>query len=157
LGEEFVRSFGSQFRYLDLGDEATPSPAHALNRGLELATGKTVAFMIDGAHVLTPRVLYYGLAGLSPHAPPIVATQQWYVGPGQQPDAMLAGYDQEAEDRLFERIEWPTDGYRLFDIGHFIGFRDWLDGLWESNCIFVPRTLLEQYGAFDERFTTPGG
>ena len=31
--EEFVRSFGPEFRYVDLGDEATPSPVAALNRG----------------------------------------------------------------------------------------------------------------------------
>jgi len=89
--------------------------------------------------------------------PAIVVTQQWYVGPGQQPDAMNAGYDQAYEDELFREIEWPLDGYRLFDIGHFIGDRDWFDGLWESNCIFVPRKLLEQYGAFDESFSMPGG
>ena len=157
LGEEFVRSFGAEFRYLDLDEEATPTPADALNRGLGIAAGATIAFMIDGAHVLTPSVLRYGMAGLSTYAPAIVVTQQWYVGPGQQPDAMNAGYDQAYEDELFREIEWPLDGYRLFDIGHFIGDRDWFDGLWESNCIFVPRKLLEQYGAFDESFSMPGG
>ena len=113
--------------------------------------------MIDGAHVLTPSVLHYGMAGLATYEPAIVVTQQWYVGPGQQPDAMNAGYDQPYEDELFREIEWPLDGYRLFEIGHFIGDRDWFDGLWESNCIFVPRKLLEQYGAFDESFSMPGG
>ena len=54
-------------------------------------------------------------------------------------------------------IDWPVDGYRLFEIGHFIGDRDWFDGLWESNCLFVPRALLEQVGGFDESFSMPGG
>jgi cephalosporin hydroxylase len=157
LGDDFVRGFGDEFRYLDLGDRATPSPADALNAGLELATGKVIAFMIDGAHVLTPGVLRYGIAGIRTYGPAITVTQQWYVGPGQQPDAMLAGYDRAYEDDLFHTIEWPQDGYRLFEIGHFIGDRDWFDGLWESNCIFVPRRLLEQNGAFDERFSEPGG
>ena len=146
LGAEFVESFGPEFRYIDLGDDAQPSPSHALNLGLQEGRGKNIALMIDGAHVLTPSVLRYGLAGLATYEPAIVATQQWYVGPGQQPDAMSDGYDQAYEDRLFARIEWPEAGYRLFDIGHFIGDRDWFDGLWESNCIFVPRTLLEQVG-----------
>jgi cephalosporin hydroxylase len=157
LGEEFVRSFGAEFRYLDLDKDATPTPADALNRGLGIAAGNAIAFMIDGAHVLTPSVLRFGMAGLATYEPAIVVTQQWYVGPGQQPDAMNAGYDQAYEDELFREIEWPLDGYRLFDIGHFIGDRDWFDGLWESNCIFVPRKLLEQYGAFDESFSMPGG
>src|SRR5204863_6044664 len=129
----------------------------ALNAGLELATGRVLAFMIDGAHVLTPGELRYGIAGIRTYGPAITVTQQWYVGPAQQPDAMLAGYDRAYEDDLFADIEWPQDGYRLFEIGHFIGDRDWFDGLWESNCLFVPRTVLEQIGGFDESFSMPGG
>ena len=97
------------------------------------------------------------MAGLDLYAPAVVATQQWYVGPGQQGDAMSDGYDQHSEDQLFEHIAWPDDGYRLFEIGHFVGERDWFDGLWESNCMFVPRALVEQVGAFDESFAAPGG
>ncbi len=139
LGEEFVHSFGPEFRYLDLGDDAEPvagpraQPRHRASR-----RGDALALMIDGAHVLTPGVLHFGMAGLDLYAPAIVATQQWYVGPGQQGDAMADGYDQDYEDELFEQIDWPADGYRLFEIGHFIGERDWFDGLWESNCMFVP-------------------
>jgi cephalosporin hydroxylase len=157
LGEEFVRGFGPEFRYLDLGTEATPSPANALNRGIALAGGKAIALMIDGAHVLTPGVLRYGMLGLKSYAPAVVVTQPWYVGPGQQPEVMQTGYDGSYEDRLFEEIEWPRDGYRLFDVGHFIGDRDWFDGLWESNCIFVPRSLMQQAGGMDESFSMPGG
>jgi cephalosporin hydroxylase len=157
LGEEFVRSFGPEFRYVDLGDEAQPSPAPALNRGIELAEGDAVALMIDGAHVLTPGVLRFAMLGLSTYSPAVVTTQQWYVGPGQQNEAVAQGYDRDFEDRLFDQIAWPTDGYRLFDIGHFIGDRDWFDNQWESNCIFVPRSQLEQAGGMDESFSTPGG
>lgn len=157
LGKEFVTSFGPEFVYLDMGEAAAPSPAKALNCGIEVACGENFALMIDAAHVLTPGVLRFGMTGLKAYGPAIVATQQWYVGPGQQNEAMLDGYDQEYEDRLFESIRWPADGYRLFDIGHFIGDRDWFDGLWESNCIFVPRKILEQIGSLDENFTMPGG
>jgi cephalosporin hydroxylase len=157
LGEEFVRSFGGEFRYVDLTDDATPSPAGAINRGIAASTAQTLALMIDGAHVLTPGVLRFGMLGLSTYAPAIATAKQWYVGPGQQPQMVAGGYDSEFEDRLFARINWPTDGYRLFEIGHFIGDRDWFDGEWESNCIFVPRALLEQVGGMDESFSTPGG
>jgi cephalosporin hydroxylase len=67
------------------------------------------------------------------------------------------GYDQAYEDRLFDGIDWPQAGYRLFEIGHFIGDRDWLDGMWESNCLFVERSHLEQVGAFEEHFSVAGG
>jgi cephalosporin hydroxylase len=157
LGKEFVRSFGPDFRYVELADEAAPSPAPAINRGIGLSAGRAVAVMIDGAHVLTPGVLRLGMLGLSTYAPAFVTTQQWYVGPGQQNEGVAQGYDRDYEDRLFEQIEWPTDGYRLFDIGHFIGLRDWFDDQWESNCMFVPRPLLEQLGGMDENFSAPGG
>ena len=157
LGAEYVESFGPEFRYIDLGDEARVSPAYALNRGIAAAVGTNVALMIDGAHVLTPGVLRYGILGLATYRPAVVTTQQWYVGPGQQNEAVAAGYDQEFEDKLFGEIEWPSDGYRLFHVGHFIGDRDWFEGQWESNCLFVPRSLLEQTGGFDESFDIPGG
>ena len=67
------------------------------------------------------------------------------------------GYDQTYEDGLFQQIEWPSDGYRLFEISHFIGDRDWFDGIVESNCLFVPRAVLDQYGGFDDSFAMPGG
>ena len=82
LGPAFVRDFGSEFRYVDMGADATPSPVGALNRGIALSRGRALALMIDGAHVLTPGVLRYGLLGLATYSPAIVATQQWYVGAG---------------------------------------------------------------------------
>lgn len=157
LGQEFVESFGPEFRYLDLGEAALPSPTAALNRGVVVARGRSFAFMIDGAHLLTPGALQFGMAGLRTYERAVVATQQWYVGPGQQPLMVDLGYDQAAEDELFDRIAWPEDGYRLFEISHFIGDRDWFDGILESNCLFVGRELLEQVGAFDDSFSMPGG
>ncbi len=156
LTPEFVAGFGPEFRLLQLDGEAHPSPVMALNEGVRAGRGRNFALMIDGAHVVTPGVVRFGLAGLRTYEPAIVATQQWYVGPGQQGDAMDDGYDQTYEDQLFDTISWPANGYRLFEISHFIGDRDWLDGLWESNCIFVGRSTLEQVGAFDESFDVPG-
>jgi cephalosporin hydroxylase len=157
LTAEYVRSFGPEFRLVDPGEDVSPSPAVALSRAIRAGRGRAFALMIDGAHVLTPGVLRYGMAGLNTYVPAVVATQQWYVGPGDQGDAVADGYGQKTEDELFGRISWPANGYRLFDIGHFIGERDWLDGMWESNCLFVTREFLEQAGGFDERFDEPGG
>ncbi|MEZ5167507.1 MAG: CmcI family methyltransferase [Acidimicrobiales bacterium] len=157
LDPSWVGSFGEELRLVDMGQDAPPSPTVALNTALGLSTGANVAVMIDGAHVLTPGVLAHGMRGLETYAPAVVATQQWYVGPGQQPDTTSQGYDEAEEDVLFDRIAWPADGYRLFEIGEFIGNRDWFDGILESNCLFAPRNLLEQVGGFDNAFATPGG
>ena len=157
LDEGFVTSFGPEFRFVDLGDDAPSSPTVALNLGIEQSRGRNIALMVDGAHVLSPGVLANGLVGLDAYAPAVVATQQFYVGPGQQPDAVRNGYDQPREDELFDLIEWPSDGYRLFEVSHFIGERDWFDGIIETNCLIAPRSLLEQVGGFDDAFDMPGG
>jgi cephalosporin hydroxylase/GT2 family glycosyltransferase len=157
LGPDYVASFGAEFRLVELGGAARPSPTGALNAGIAASRGEALALMIDGAHVLSPGVLHFGMKALRIYEPAVVATQQWYVGPGQQGDAQQAGYDQRVEDRLLASIDWPADGYRLFEISHFIGERDWFDGIIESNCLFVPRKLLEQVGGFDESFSMPGG
>jgi cephalosporin hydroxylase/GT2 family glycosyltransferase len=157
LSADDVASFGPEFRLLEPGGDPKPSPIVALNAGIAAARGEALGLMIDGAHVLTPRVLLFGMRALRAYDPAVVATQQWYVGPGQQGDAQQAGYDQRVEDRLFKAIDWPVDGYRLFEIGHFIGERDWFDGIIESNCLFVPRKLLDQVGGFDESFSMAGG
>jgi cephalosporin hydroxylase len=157
LGPELVAQYGPEFRYLDVGHDAVPSPVGALNRAIAASRGRNLALMIDGAHVVTPGVIRFGLDGLNAYRPAVVTAQQWYVGPGQQGDVIDDGYDIDYEDRLFEAIDWPRNGYRLFEIGHFIGDRDWLDGVWESNCMFVPRSLLEQVGGYDESFSIPGG
>jgi cephalosporin hydroxylase len=161
LSAEEIAAFGPEFRLLDMGADAPPTPVPALNAGIRAGRGRNFALMIDGAHVLTPGVLRHGMTGLRAYEPAVVATVQWYVGPGQQPDKVAEGYDQASEDQLFAEIDWPVDGYRLFEIGHFINDgsrdRDWLDGILESNCIFTSRERLEQIGGFDEAFSMPGG
>jgi cephalosporin hydroxylase len=157
LTEAEVSAYGPEFRFVDMGADATSSPTPALNRGIALARGDAIAVMIDGAHVLTPGVLSMGLTALAAYEPAVVAVQQWYLGPGQQGDALHAGYDQATEDRLLTRIRWPEDGYRLFEIGHFIGDRDWFDSYVESNCLIAPRALYEQVGGFDDSFSMPAG
>ena len=157
LGRGLVRSFGPEFRYLDLGDDAHPSPVMALNRGIRAGAGRTFALMIDGAHVLTPGVLRFGLAGLATYAPAIVATQQWYVGPGQQGDAIDNGYDQAYEDRLFERIQLADRRLpALRDRPLHRRPRLVRRPLGEQLHV-RPRALLEQVGCFDESFSMAGG
>jgi cephalosporin hydroxylase len=157
LATEFVESFGPEFRLIELGDDASPSPVTALNVGAAHATGRNIAFMIDGAHMLSPGVVGQTLRALELYEPAVVSTQPWYVGPGQQPEMSVQGYDTAAEDTLFELIDWPHDGRRLFEIGHPIGSRDWFDPLAESCFIAAPRAVFEQLGAFDEAFDQPGG
>jgi len=157
LGEEFVRQYGENFSYVYL-ENAPKSPARAINAGAARARGETLCIMIDGAHVLTPGILCYAMKAFAIHANPVVATRYWFTGPGQQGDTVPAGYDAQAEDRLFERIGWPGDGYRLFEIGVFITPNaDWMSNFFESNCLFMRRAVFDAIGGANESFDYPGG
>ena len=125
-----------------------PSPvARAQPRASPSPRATTFALMIDGAHVLTPGVLRFGMAGLAhlragDRRHPAVVRRARASRATRWPTATT----RPTRTGCSSAIDWPADGYRLFEIGHFIGDRDWFDGLWESNCIFVPRALLEQVG-----------
>ena len=111
--------FGPNFIYHYL-ENASKSPACAINKGAELATGDILGIMIDGAHLLTPGVLKYVFASLLLFKNPVVAFNRCFLGPGQQPVTVLSDYNQEAEDKLLNLIDWPQDGYRLFEIGELM-------------------------------------
>jgi glycosyltransferase involved in cell wall biosynthesis len=158
VDEAFVTSFGSNFHYHRL-DNPPPSPAHALNYGIARSRGKYIGLIIDGAHIVTPRVLAYARTLAAAVPCPIMTVRRFFLGPGQQPDTTQRGYTQEVEDRLLHGIAWPTEPYRLFEIATFMGKRrpGWFGRFWESNCLIVPRFVLDEIGGCDERFELPGG
>lgn len=147
-------------RYLRI-ENASPSPAGAINFALEQAQGEIVCLMIDGAHLLTPGVFRLALAAFEMFDNPVVATRYFWLGPETQNRSMAQGYCQAVEDRLLQHINWPSDGYRLFEIGSPLIAENeninWMNRLFESNCVFMPRRLFLELGGADERFDIPGG
>ncbi|NQX87766.1 MAG: glycosyltransferase family 2 protein [Halioglobus sp.] len=147
-------------RLIQLQD-APPSPVRAINIALERARGDIICLMIDGAHILTPGVFRMALACYAAFDDPVVATRYFWLGPGSQNETIAEGYDQAAEDQLLAGINWPEDGYRLFEIGSPLRSGpeniNWLNRMFESNCLFMRRALFEQQGGADERFDFPGG
>lgn len=160
LGAPTVEAFGPRFRYHYL-ENPPASPAHALNVGARLARGEILCFMIDGAHLLTPGVLRLALAAFRAFPEPVVLTRYFYLGPGDQNDTILQGYDQRREDELLQQIAWPEDGYRLFDIGEPLIANvpkiTWLNKMTESNCLFMRRGIYDAIGGANEQFDLPGG
>lgn len=139
----------------------SPSPAQAINIALAEAKGEIVCLMIDGAHLLTPGVFRMALSGYQAFNNAVVAIRYFYLGVEEQPLSVTKGYDQQAEDKLLERIQWPADGYRLFEISTPLrsGAKKltWFNGMFESNCLFLKSSLLRELGGADERFDYPGG
>ena len=152
-----VAEFGPNMTYHYLSD-ANHSPARAMNLGVHLARSDYLALMIDGARILTPGVLRYGLSlpQLFPH--PCGLVLGFHLGPDLQSRSMGQGYDRTREDELLAMIGWPEEPYRLFEIGSPHDFTDgWFRLVGESNFTFVHRDILERVGGFDERYVSIGG
>lgn len=147
-------------------EDAPPSPARAINAGVEAARGEVVAIMVDGAHILTPGVFSHALDMFSARPNPLVVVAPFFLGPGPQTRTVAEGYDQREEDRLLDSIDWPAQGYRLFEIG--VPYRIvedpetrprlfWFVRQFESNCLLVRKSAFERVRGCDERFDFPGG
>ena len=142
-------------------DEAPPSPAMGINIALSQAQGEIICLMIDGAHILTPGIFKFALAAYKPYPDAVVCTRYFWMGPDSPNVSIHNGYDKTVEDELLRSINWPEDGYRLFEVG--VPLRagaeniTWLNRMFESCCLFMRRSLFESLGGMDERFDTPGG
>jgi glycosyltransferase involved in cell wall biosynthesis len=161
LPEGTVDSLGPEFRYVYL-DDPPPSPAYALNHGVELATGDVICLMVDGATLLSPGVLEKVRRCFMAYENPVVALKYFFLGPGEQNDTIGQGYTRQEEDRLLSSINWPEDGYRLFEISTPIRFpgqkkSSWMDKIIESNCLCMRKHTFRELGGCDERFDFPGG
>jgi glycosyltransferase involved in cell wall biosynthesis len=158
--DEGTRKISPNLDYIYLSpNESSPSPAGAMNRGVALSRAPLLCLMIDGARLVTPGVLSWGirLVELAPRA--MVEVRGWHLGPKWQPESVMEGYDHEEERHLLQAIGWPENGYRLWEIAASTPqvSRGYADPAPESNCIFLSRDLFFETGGFDERSREPGG
>jgi len=142
-------------------ENASSSPANAINIALEEAAGEIVCLMIDGAHLLTPGVFRMALSSYRAFENAVVAIRYFYLGIEEQTVSVEKGYNQQAEDKLLEKIQWPTDGYRLYEISTPLrsgaSRLTWFNRMFETNCLFMKRSVFKALGGADERFDYPGG
>ena len=153
-----MTSLKGDFRLIRI-DNAPPSPAKAINRGLQEARGEVIGVMIDGARLVTPGLLNFARHGARLYDRAVVASLGYYLGFDLQRWSVQAGYCTEREDALLAEIAWPQDGYRLFEIATVDGSSvdGWIEPIAESNALFLPRLSWDLLGGVEERFDAPGG
>ena len=153
-----IEALPANFSYF-LRENAEPTPAHAINFGAARARGRYICIMIDGARMLTPGVIRHILLGHRLFDTAVVSVPGYHLGRELQQEAVNSGYGLDEERELLRSIDWPGDGYRLFDIACFSG--SCAGGFFqpnsESNCISMPRELWDRLGGYDIRFDLRGG
>ena len=140
-------------------ENPTRSPVAAINMAMNKSSGQLIGVCIDGARILSPRVLATAREGLCLSDRSIVAVRGRYLGSKFQRDAIAEGYGKEVEDSLLGASEWTTDGYRLFNISVFdeSSGPTWYNSIAETNCLFMSRSLWSEINGFDPMFKSAGG
>ena len=135
----------------------SPSPVKAINEGLARARAPLIGVWIDGARMASPGLVNACVTASRLHERPVVTTLNYQLGPNLQRISCEQGYDRATEDGLLASIEWPKDGYRLFEISTPEMKGGPTDAMLESNALFLPRPLWDELGGYDEQFSEPGG
>lgn len=153
-----IARLNGHFRYF-LRDETGVSPVPALNFGVTQSSAPQLGLMIDGARMITPRVIENVLAATRMVAHPLIAVPGYNIGPAEQQYHHEHQYDEKTEERLLEKIHWQQNGYRLFDVANLSGAnpKGALQLFLECNCLFVSRNAFDEIGGADERFNLRGG
>jgi hypothetical protein len=158
MSKAFIDTLPANFKYF-LRAEDRPTPIYAVEFGASQARGENICLMIDGARLLTPGVISNLIAGHRIHQNAIVTVPGYHLGSELQQEAVDKGYSVEKERQMMASIDWPIDGYRLFDIACFSGSS--ARGVFlpnsESNCISIPRRLWNELGGCDQQFDMRGG
>lgn len=157
LGRERAEAVAPNVRYLSRPSTGV-SPVPAVVLGLEHARGAQLGIVIDGARMVTPRVVQYAMAAhrITPRS--VVIVPGYHLGAAEQ--HTTDAHDEATEEELLDAIDWRRDGYRLFAVSVFFKGRHqrgYLLPLMESNALFCSRADMDAIGGMDERFDMPGG
>jgi len=158
LDPEAVQTLGSNIRHYRR-DESSPSPVNAINEGFHAARAPFIGLIIDGARMVTPRVVEYALMASRMSANTLVAVPAFNLGPYLHHQHLDCDYGEIQEQQLLEQSHWQNNGYRLFDIGNLgeANPRGLFQPFMENNCYFTSRDNFAAIGYADERFQYPGG
>lgn len=148
LSEAEVRAYGPQFRYRYV-DHASVSPAAAINAACRDAAGEQLLVVIDGAHILSPKILQRSCMAFDALPSPFIATVPFHLGPKHQYDSVLEGYNQQVEDGVLASSGWKEDGYRLYSATAAFsdGSEGWFGMLFESGCFGLRKSDFSRWAA----------
>jgi hypothetical protein len=158
LNADDVHDLGNNFHYF-LRDESSVSPVPAVNFGFGKARGELIGLIIDGARMVTPRVVEYALLAfqLTKHA--LVMVPGYHLGEQDQKFHLDSGHTEEKEIVKLQELHWQENGYRLFQYAAWSSSnqRGYLQPMQECSCVFASAKNFAAIGYADTRFDLPGG
>jgi Glycosyl transferase family 2 len=110
-----LQRLAGNLRYF-MRNERLPTPVNAINYGAGKARGQYLAIMIDGARLVTPRMVDHTLQCFRATEAAVVGAPGYHLGKAVQQESSLQGYDEAYEQELLASVDWRREGYRLFDI-----------------------------------------
>jgi glycosyltransferase involved in cell wall biosynthesis len=135
------------------------SPGEVLNWAVELSSADVLMFCIDGARILSERLIADSLSLVERYPGAFVYTLSWHLGPDVQMRSMMQGYNQAVEDALLDKAAWYSQPDSLFEVSVLAGSSQagLLGPIAESNAFTMHRDLYKAVGGYDPRFRLPGG
>jgi glycosyltransferase involved in cell wall biosynthesis len=151
-----INNLESNVRYFSRKDLSN-SPVAAVNFGFEQCRGSFIGLLIDGAHMVSPRVIKYALLARLAVPHPVVVVPGYHLGHELQDNNN--DYDQVSEAILLGELDWRSNGYRLFEVSTLSPANQpsYLHPIMECNCVFASYLSFKRIGFCDERFTLKGG
>lgn len=158
LNPDWVNSFGRNFLYKRYDNNPT-SPCWAINQAVRESSGDIVMICIDGARMLSPKILSLAKKALSINHNSFVYTLSLHLGPKLQSQSMLDGYNQAVEDEMLSHVNWTSRGYLLFNVASLGGscLGGYYSPINESNCLSLRKNKYLEMGGYDENFLMGGG
>jgi hypothetical protein len=153
-----VSALGPQFRYF-LRDEAGVSPVPAVNFAFAQCRGKQIGLIIDGARMVTPRVIEYALLAVRMTDKALVMVPGYHLGEKDQKFHLQTGHSEQLEIEKLQELAWQENGYRLFKWACWSSSnqRGYLQPMQECNALFCAAENFKRIGGADERFDQAGG
>jgi len=158
LNKQWVESFGSNFRYFYFQSKH-PSPVEAINHYVKKSKNEFVMCLIDGARMLSPKLLQYTLDAIKLAKHPFIYTVGMHIEHQMQNHLVTKGYNQNEEDKLIATVNWKDNGYELFSIASLAGSSQggYFSYINESNCFTLKKKDFIKMGGYNEKFISPGG
>lgn len=158
LNADEVAALGPSFRYF-LREETGTSPVPAVNFAFAHCRGEQIGLIIDGARIVTPRVLEYALLAARISSQALVMVPGYHLGEQDQKFHLDNQHSEADEIQKLDELHWRENGYRLFRWACWSSSnqRGYFQPMQECSALFCSADNFRRIGGADPRFDQPGG